>query len=113
MSKPSLAHQGAEAASRARKRRAMPCPHCGEALRVRYSQMQSETCRQGGMECTNACCGWRGTFSTTLDATHVQSAQPRADVRIPLSRAARRRMEQALAQDDARRVRVESNEPRR
>lgn len=86
------------------RRAAMCCPHCGEATRTTYSRLQSPVCRQGGIECTDPECGWRGSFSLTIDSTSVPASVPNDRVNLPLSQAARQRMRGALTDDDARRV---------
>ena len=81
--------------------RAMKCPHCEGALRTRWSKRVARTTRQGVYECTTADCGWRGTFTLSIDATETPSAAPDPDVWLPLTRDAERRVRRALEAQQA------------
>ncbi|MEQ9130782.1 MAG: ogr/Delta-like zinc finger family protein [Salinisphaeraceae bacterium] len=63
----------------------MNCPHCGEAAKIRSSQLLSRTYREGYLDCQSPDCGWRGKFSFALTATLAPSERPNPAVHLPLS----------------------------
>lgn len=85
-----------------RRAKAMHCPHCDSPMRVRNSLMPSPVCRQGQMDCTNAECGFRSSFTVTLDRTLALAADPNPSVNLPLAPHTRKRMERALEAEHAR-----------
>ncbi|WP_413615736.1 ogr/Delta-like zinc finger family protein [Halomonas cupida] len=66
------------------------CPHCGQFARVRYSEQITPLYREGVVECQNAECGWRGSFSMEFTATLTPSQQPAPGIKLPLKASVRR-----------------------
>ncbi|SOC56435.1 Ogr/Delta-like zinc finger [Chromohalobacter canadensis] len=64
-------------------RHRIPCPHCGENLRVRKSQGLTPLYREAIFECRNEDCGWRGKASIEITHTIAPSDIPSPTVALP------------------------------
>ncbi|WP_136067118.1 ogr/Delta-like zinc finger family protein [Modicisalibacter radicis] len=65
-------------------RHRIPCPHCGENVRVRKSQGLTPVYREAILECRNEACGFRGKASIELTHTLTPSDMPNPTVELPL-----------------------------
>lgn len=61
----------------------IPCPHCGENLRIRKSQGLTPIYREATFECRNDACGFRGKASIELTHTITPSDMPNPTVVLP------------------------------
>lgn len=61
----------------------IPCPHCGQNLRIRKSQGLTPVYREAVFECRNEDCGWRGKASIEITHTIAPSDIPNPTVSLP------------------------------
>lgn len=64
-------------------RHRIPCPHCGENVRIRKSQGLTPLYREAIFECRNDGCGWRGKASIEITHTIAPSDIPNPTVTLP------------------------------
>lgn len=61
----------------------IPCPHCGQNLRIRKSQGLTPVYREAVVECRNDACGFRGKASIEVCNTITPSDIPNPSVDLP------------------------------
>lgn len=61
----------------------IPCPHCGQNMRIRNSQGLTPVYRVGIAECRNDACGFRGRVGIEVTNTITPSDTPNITVDLP------------------------------
>lgn len=63
----------------------IPCPHCGENMRIRKSQALTPVYREAVVECRNPDCGFRGKANFEVTNTLTPSDAPNPTIHLPFS----------------------------
>lgn len=63
----------------------MPCPHCGQNMRIRKSQGLTPVYREAVVECRNVECGFRGKAVFEVTNTLTPSDIPNVTVDLPFA----------------------------
>ena len=61
------------------------CPHCGEKVIIRSSQVESPLLKTLYGQCTNLGCGWTGKAHLEWAFTMSPSAVPNPDIDLPFT----------------------------
>ncbi|MDN7131751.1 ogr/Delta-like zinc finger family protein [Halomonas sp. MC140] len=75
----------------------IPCPHCGQNLRIRKSQGLTPVYREAVVECRNDDCGFRGKAGIEVTNTLTPSDTPNPMIDLPFVPRMQRAMEAKAA----------------